>query len=136
MKKYLYFSLAIFLFVTSFGCRENIVPPDENKDPVIIPLSQRRVLSPPHRAVWYKGKTYEIKWEVSSHINFVRIELDRKEYEKYFIATNIQNNGSYNWLIPQEIPSSHHFKIRIISSVDSLSYTLGDEFEIANSPSR
>ncbi|MEE9431283.1 MAG: hypothetical protein V3V16_09595 [Melioribacteraceae bacterium] len=131
MKKHFHFYLAIILLFSSLSCRETIVTPEEKDDPKHHVVSLKKILNPSlENDVWKKGEQYEIKCEVTEHLENVIIKLDRKDYEQYIISTKTPNDGSFEW-IPGNIPPSHHYKIKLISYDNSLVYVESVEFQIS-----
>jgi hypothetical protein len=71
------------------------------------------VSSPQGGDKWEKGKTYEITWQ-SDDVNFFdEISLYNNGSRVCYISTERQVIHSYNWEIPNHIPSGNNYKIYV-----------------------
>jgi hypothetical protein len=78
------------------------------------------------------GSTYQIKWSFPSTIKKIQIRLYRKEELKSIIAIAYENNGAFNWTIPNNIINSVHYRIKIFN-VDSPGFeAMSDYFYVLN----
>ena len=100
--------------VTIIGCRdifgeraepESIVQPPEESSYLV-------VTEPVHGKIWNPGDTVRIKW-IAPTIKKIDLELYRKSEFKSNLADNIINNGTYYWIVPQNIPLSNHYLIKV-----------------------
>jgi len=129
MKRKMIFCLIIFLSgLTINGCRDNITT-DEFGD--FMPEASSRVTSPSMGEVWELGTQQKIVWDLPSTINYVNIILLKKQYlNRFDIAKNHRNTGSFVWEIPKTIPTSVHYQIKIENSQNEHSYIMSDVFYI------
>jgi len=100
--------------LTMVGCRdifgertepESIVQPPEESSYLV-------VTEPVHGKIWNPGDTVRIKW-IAPTIKKIDLELYRKSEFKFNLADNIINNGTYYWIVPQNIPLSNHYLIKV-----------------------
>jgi hypothetical protein len=68
---------------------------------VIEPL-QIVVTNPVYGSIWKPGDILKIKW-IASSIQSIDIMLYMKNSFQFTFANNIENNSSYEWLIPHDI---------------------------------
>ncbi len=112
-----------------------------------------KVISPNGGEILKEGSTYQIKWNSSSgigkisQINLIDINENRtSSLGAYVIATNINNTGSYNWTVPQDLHLKKdfsytprfnlpNFKIRIYAYCTSCSNTEAQEIVMDESDS-
>lgn len=116
MKKIILTFLVSALTIIYFSsCRENITSPQEDQvkeNSSVIVLKE--ILEPAERVIWNPGKTYQIKWAVTENINMVRITLVRKFLYVHTIAELTKNDGLFEWQIPDDLPRSNHYRIKIM----------------------
>ena len=84
---------------------ESIVQPPEESSYLV-------VTEPVHGKIWNPGDTVRIKW-IAPTIKKIDLELYRKSEFKSNLADNIINNGTYYWIVPQNIPLSNHYLIKV-----------------------
>jgi len=86
------------------------------------------IITPNGGDLIYKGTSTFIYWEnIINGINKVNILYSTDGGKKWLdIVQNIENNGVYNWVIPQDINFSKKCLIKIISSSNSKQIGLSD----------
>lgn len=124
--------LILFIFLVS--CRESISEPTTEKivDEKPMVVSLKEIQTPSERVIWEQGKEYEIQWSVTQNLDKISIVLLKKFVQVATIAGSTENDGSYNWFIPVDLPASHHYRIKIISPYNYLASSTSVEFEIEN----
>ena len=108
-----------------FGDRiqpESIVQPPDEAGKIII-------TSPMHGSIWKKGDVIKIKW-IAPTIDNIKIQLYRKSTYKLTIAVNIENNGIYEWLIPDNIAFSNHYLFKVSNQKKSSVYNYSGTFAV------
>lgn len=74
--------------------------------------------------VWKTGQEYTIRWNaigIFGHLgSYVRIDLYKGESIDTVLAKSTLNDGTYNWLIPENYVNALHYRIKVSSTVDSL----------------
>lgn len=109
--------LLILPFYFSFlltSCSERITnPPVEESinEPVI--MNKTQIYSPTEQTTWQPGSIQKIVWHMPWGVQFVQIELYRKNEYKMLISTHVPNNGNFEWNIPVVMQKSVHFRIKI-----------------------
>lgn len=73
-----------------------------------------KVLSPNGGEVFDAGSTQTITWEASETIDKVSIGYKRCDSCMEWIATGVENTGSYDWTIPEDMNASYQYKVYII----------------------
>jgi hypothetical protein len=132
--------LFFIILVTSFifiSCRESIIDPDKNQIEEQKPfvLSLKEIKYPTEKELLKQSYTYEIKWEITPKLDFVKIDL-LKKFNKVETITNFtENDGSFSWTISENLPGSHHYRIRISLPNNEFIETQSAEFEIPPLPS-
>ncbi|MFA7288372.1 MAG: Ser-Thr-rich GPI-anchored membrane family protein [Melioribacteraceae bacterium] len=124
MKKYFLFILFSALFLSCGRVDESnpVIP--------VAPSDVVQVLSPKYGEYFHPGDEVAIKWSFPERISSVNILLYRKTELKTIIAAGIKNNGVYNWIIPDIINRSVHYRIEVRNANDSSFTTLSDYFYI------
>jgi hypothetical protein len=122
MKKYL---LPLLIFSLFLSCRQNdrISSPEQTE---IIEVSQNdmMVISPQPGDDWKPGTTQIIRWKTATGIGSVQIQLYRKDELKMTISNSYANTGSYTWIVPTNLASSVHYKIKLVAiERPTVSYT-------------
>ena len=75
------------------------------------------LISPNGGENWFSGQTQSIVWESSLSNVTITINLTKANpYQVIPLAQNIENSGSWNWEIPQDIQPGDDYKIQITSS--------------------
>jgi len=124
--------ILFLLFALPFaGCRqifgdregpESIVQPPDEAVKIII-------TSPEHGSIWKKGDVIKIKW-IAPTIENINIQLYKKSTYKLTIAGNIENNGIYEWVIPDNIAFSNHYLFKVSNQKKSSVYNYSGTFAI------
>jgi hypothetical protein len=65
---------------------------------------------------WYTGETHTITWESENAGDNVDIELYKNGYKHLTIESNVDNDGSYQWKIPDSIYTNSKYQINVKSS--------------------
>lgn len=87
-----------------------------------------KVTSPGRNEVWEKGKTYTIRWESKGIRGNVKImllaggprpALKVSEAKAFEITRNINNSGSYSYLVPDNLPDGM-YKVQIMTIDESI----------------
>jgi len=87
-----------------------------------------KVTSPGRNEVWEKGKTYTIRWESKGIRGNVKImllaggprpALKVSEAKAFEITRNINNSGSYSYLVPDNLPDGI-YKVQIMTINESI----------------
>jgi len=97
------------------------------------------VTSPKQGDTWYKGESYDIRWQSAFVGNNVKIEYVIGS-NNYIIASNAPNTGAYSWTIPSGLSSSSLYKIRVTSLShsnvfgESGFFTIDEQFIQINAP--
>lgn len=93
------------------------------------------IVSPHSGDVWYKGKTYTIKWVLSGKMDTeVKITLYKPDHQtlQAVIKKPTGNDGSYKWKVPSSIPNGKYV-IRV-KTMDNLVHDDSDVFTITSVP--
>ncbi|MFZ1291488.1 MAG: Ser-Thr-rich GPI-anchored membrane family protein [Melioribacteraceae bacterium] len=131
--------LFFIILVTSFifiSCRESIIDPDKNQIEEQKPfvLSLKEIKYPTEKELLKQSYTYEIKWEITPNLDFVKIDLLKKFKKVETISYSTENDGIYRWNIPGNLQGSHHYRIRIAIPNNDYISTQSAEFEIPPLP--
>lgn len=113
MKKYI-LPLLIFPLFLSCGQNERISSPGPT-DIIEAAMNEMMVTSPKPGDDWKPGSTQIIIWRSATGIGSVQIQLYRKDELKRIISDKYANTGSYTWIIPTNLASSVHYRIRIVA---------------------
>lgn len=128
MKKIFYVLLIILI---SISCRDNITDTEEvddvNGEYV---LSMKSITTPSERVRWIPGNTYEITWEITENIEHVKMEIVRKYSRIATIVDSTPNDGKFEWVVPTNLPYSHHYRIKLTPHDKGYPLTHSVEFEI------
>jgi len=89
------------------------------------------VYEPVWGTIYHPGDTIIIKWSAPL-IKRLDISLYRKSEFKFTINTDIENKGKISWIVPNEIPSSNHYCIKINNHNDEDTYNFSKQFGIYN----
>ncbi|MFW5800302.1 MAG: Ser-Thr-rich GPI-anchored membrane family protein, partial [Spirochaetota bacterium] len=91
-----------------------------------------KVISPSANDEWEQERNHTIKWESSGNkeISNIDIELWSGSSKHSDIATGINNTGSYDWNLGEDINTGSSYKIKIIDSSDETINTVSDGFNI------
>jgi len=90
--------------------------------------------SPVSSTSWEAGSTYTITWSSENINNYVNIYLYKDGNLQQTIATNTNNDGTYTWNIPNTLPQSTNYQIKITDGTDNTIYDYSNGyFEITGS---
>jgi hypothetical protein len=88
------------------------------------------VISPQYGSTWKPGDILTIRWVTNIPINKVNIELYRKSAFQFVIVREKDNDGVFNWDIPESINHSVHYKIKISNQYRPSEYAVTESFAI------
>lgn len=122
------FVLAI-LVVSSISCRDS-----ENAITITFPTKVEptflKITSPHYAEMWNYYSIKEIKWITSNQSNSVEIDLYRKHTHKLSIASETEDDGSYLWEVPDHLPSSNLYRIKLTNIQNPIDTTFSPFFSI------
>lgn len=136
MKKYIVIILSHFIILFFFiSCRENVTDPisEEIVDEKPLVVSLKEIQNPSERVLWKTGESKNIEWEVTKNLDKVKIILLKKFVEVAVLNELTDNDGSFIWNIPTDLPASHHYRIELISPYNLAASSKSVEFEIKSS---
>ncbi|MBN2066732.1 MAG: hypothetical protein JW771_08015, partial [Candidatus Thermoplasmatota archaeon] len=85
----------------------------------------------PDEETWYVGETYVIVWESQGAGDYVDISLYADDELSFTIAEQTENDGHYQWTIPQGLNPGSSYTIQISSdSYSGVSSTSANEIAI------
>lgn len=110
MKRFIGTQLLIMMLL--FSC---------NKENVIDNLNEMDMLYPHGNETIVIGGNFDIVWfnGTASHVN---IDLYKESVFAFNIASNIENDGFYDWHLLDYIPKGDGFQVRISNYLDSTDY--------------
>lgn len=120
------------LFILPFsGCRQIF---GDGKQPELIvqaPSESSHIIvtSPVHGSIWEKGDIIKIKW-IAPRIEKIKIELYRKSDFKFTIAGDAENDGMYEWTIPNDLPISNHYLFKVSNQSDADIFQYSGRFAV------
>lgn len=137
MFKKLLFPVFLFTIILMSGCREklNLTDPGPGENVLISSTSAPNVLyvkSPLGGEIMQKGAQFRITWFVSPSVKTVSLTLFRKTEEVTGISGATENDGTFNWKIPTNIPASVHYRIRLSNTMSPDEYIFSEYFTIAS----
>jgi outer membrane protein assembly factor BamB len=107
---------------------------DFSDDYFTIDAEPMRVVFPNGGEVWNAGETQYILW-VSNLDGLVKIDLYRDDQLDNTLFDKTENNALERWDIPETLPSSSRYKIKITSIENPSTIDLSDDyFEITGGP--
>lgn len=113
MKRYI---LPLLIFSLFFSCRQNEkISNPEPTDIIEAAMNDMMIFSPQPGDDWKPSTTQIILWKSATGIGSVQIQLYRKNELKRIISDRYANTGSYTWIIPTNLASSVHYRIRIVA---------------------
>ncbi|MBU2493890.1 MAG: GPI anchored serine-threonine rich family protein [Bacteroidetes bacterium] len=129
------FIIFLSVSVAFLSCRENIVP-DFSTSPVHEEhnVSLIKITSPAYSDNWFPGTRHTIRWDVEKSISKIDILLYRKDIRIMTIAAGIENQSSYDWIVPANLNYSHHYRIKIADAVTKSTADFSDYFYIIENP--
>jgi hypothetical protein len=81
------------------------------------------ITSPQQGEIWLKGATMNITWTLNNILGAdIRITLWKNNKYYTTIINNTANNGKYSWIIPNSLPTSSEYKLKMISNSNDLIY--------------
>ncbi len=87
------------------------------------------IKSPRTGDVWYKGKTYTIKWDKSGQMNSrVKIRLYRGNMVILNITDSTENDGSFSWKVLTALPDGNY--VVRVKTIDNKIFDDSDNFKI------
>ncbi|MCW8803888.1 MAG: GPI anchored serine-threonine rich family protein [Ignavibacteriaceae bacterium] len=87
------------------------------------------VSSPIQGTIYNPDDTISVKW-IAPTIKKIDIQLYRKSEYKFTISENLENTGSFDWVVPLEIPLSNHYLLKVINHNNSDTYQFSGRFGI------
>ena len=127
----LFFSSVITLLIIIItGCRHSTE--DSSGMDIVYPNLEVgktiTVSSPVDREIYKPGETILIKWTTSAPK--VDIFLYRKTVLKISIRQNLESVSEILWQIPDNIPNSNHYKIKLVNSFNEEGFGYSGMFGI------
>jgi len=115
------------------GCRQIFGDREQPELIVQTPIEGNsiNVYEPVWGTIYQPGDTILIKW-LAPIIDRLDISLYRKSEFKFTIHTNVENNGKINWIVPNDIPPSNHYRIKISNHNNADTYNFSKQFGIYN----
>ncbi|MBN1301603.1 MAG: hypothetical protein JW995_10350 [Melioribacteraceae bacterium] len=107
-----------FLSVLTLGCRDSLTGETDQLE-----YSENEafnwivVESPLAAEIYQPGDTVDIKWKSNAEIKNVKLTLLKKNYFELVLVEQMENTGHYSWIIPPSLTDSHHYKLRIQSTI-------------------
>lgn len=123
----------LFYLISTNGCRDIFGDREQPISIVQPPLEGANitVIEPTAGSVWNPGDTILVRW-LAPTIKRIDIHLFRKAEHKISISNDIENNGNFYWVIPAEIHSSVHYRLKISNHSNSEAYSFSGQFAILN----
>ena len=117
MKTYFLFSILILLTLSN-GCRDKAVTEPVEEDQTIVPtIISGEFVTPAEGDTWQRGSTYRIEWrDFSPDYNVDLILLKKKYYYPFEILLDSPNLGSYTWKVPDDLPGSTYYQLKLVNS--------------------
>jgi len=123
--------VSLFFLINLSGCRQIFGDREQPESIIQAPpeSSQIVITTPEYGSIWKPGDVIKIKWLATS-INSIDIELYRKSYYQFSIRENLENTGTFDWLIPPDINLSNHYLLKIINHDNPDTYQFSGTFGI------
>lgn len=123
--------VSLICLINLSGCRQIFGDREQAESIVQVPIESSRiaVTAPVHGSIWEPGDIIRIKWLATS-INNIDVQLYRKSSYQYTIQNNLENTGSFDWLIPVDINLSSHYSLKIINHNNPDTYQFSGTFGI------
>ncbi len=118
----------IFLGVLLTSCRNILQEPLHMDEPRMAQVL--KVYTPTTGDIFYHRDTVLVTWKILDKMKYSNLKLFKKTDYIMTIASHIPNTGKYSWYIPDFVPQSHHYKIRVIDYNDSSRYADSEVFFI------
>ena len=127
-------SIILLLIFLVISCRDNITDPNDELiiEEKSVVYSLKEIKEPSERVRWNPGENYEIKWEITENLDYLNITLLKKFKEVLVISESTINDGLFSWSVPDDLPGSHHYRIKISSLNNTSASSTSIEFEILN----
>ena len=88
------------------------------------------IISPVFADEWKHLSEVVIKWNSSGTLTEVDVELYKKNSRIYIIEKLTDNSGELKWIVPNDIPNSVQYNIRISNSYNPDEYGESERFAI------
>lgn len=124
------FHIVIIVFLSS--CRNSINEPPENsvlEEKPYIPIMMQ-IEYPSESLIFKAGERCDIKWVVTKGLDNVNLVLLKKFRKVSTIIQTTENDGFFSWVIPTNLPPSHHYRIKMIAPVDTNLSSVSYQFEV------
>ena len=130
---YLTLKTLLIFSVLLTGCRQIFGDKEQPELIVQAPIEGNSIdiTEPVWGTIYHPGDTIIIKWSALT-IKRLDISLYRKSEFKITINTNLENKGKISWIVPDEIPSSNHYCIKISNHNNADTYNFSKQFGIHN----
>ncbi|MDA3837444.1 MAG: GPI anchored serine-threonine rich family protein [Candidatus Delongbacteria bacterium] len=120
-KKFLLTVSMIFLLtITVLSCSDDSNSPDP--EALFLTLT-----SPVGGEIWNVGGQRSIKWNFNSK-GLVNIELYKNGSFYQSINNSADNSGTYNWIIPTDLPQENDYQIKITNVTDASITDMSNDF--------
>ena len=127
----LFVIVSLISLINLSGCRQIFGDREQPDSIVQVPIESSRIVvtAPVHGSIWKPGDVIRIKWLATS-TNSIDIQLYRKSSYQFSIQENLENTGSFDWLIPVDINLSNHYLLKIINHNNPATYQFSGRFGI------
>ena len=123
--------LVLFLLIVNSSCRDEANPSETGAYYNSSPRADLiQVTAPVFGEVWKPGTANLIKWKVSANIKLIDLQLFKKNKFRFTIASRVQNDGSFEWVVPNNITRSVHYRIKLVNSSRTDDFNFSDTFYI------
>lgn len=135
MKKNIFtilFHIVILVFLSS--CRNSINDPPDNsvlEEKPYIPILMQ-IEYPSESLIFEAGDRIDIKWVITKGLDNVNLVLVKKFMKVSTIIQTTENDGFFSWVIPTDLPPSHHYRIKMIAPADTNLSSVSYQFEVVN----
>ena len=120
MKHFRIFTVILLFGILTISCRDHSreIPGNTINESENIITNWITVSKPAYGEVWRPGTTHTIKWKSNTEIKRVVIDVFKKGSYRFNINPEVENTGSYTWIIPTDVVQSNHYQIRISNVED------------------
>jgi phage replication-related protein YjqB (UPF0714/DUF867 family) len=87
-----------------------------------------KVLSPNGGEIWQTGSTKVIRWSSVDVVGSISIELFRSNNSITKITNSTNNNGAFDWVIPDALSANTNYKIKVSWNEYASIYDESDSF--------
>lgn len=123
--------LMVVISTIFISCRVNSSPAGGGSDLIVTNVAvDINITSPEAAELWKPGTKQLITWKMSHEISNVKIELYKKDEYRLTIAENAGSVSGFQWTIPADLPSSHHYRIKIINKLKPAESSFSNYFYI------